>query len=354
MGKQHWFGGGLPKFLSGAHCLVPPEYISAVNHNASVYEKLSSSMQRFAQHQRRTEGGTASSMQSQEALSHNLSAPLSWSARALLMRDQRACPLPPLDPQSAAAYDPETVLVGSKLLMDMEKVRQPPPTSHREGGQTGNRPRPTPAPHPLESHHPTPVSSTINWPFPFFPPQLQAGIHLQEAKRLRMQELMNLNQHFGMAFNQALVSCLKDRLGFWAGREWGAEHSHSLGGKKRTCARLLTPQADPSQLGSVRIALPSQRRGSSGGFLARLRGQGNASTTLQEVSVPLDSQTMNHVLVTEPDEGVRKKVRVGPPRVTLFWFTQCMASSPSIASLIASAWKVPPPSWSSSSGVPRR
>jgi Zn-dependent oligopeptidase len=60
----------------------------------------------------------------------------------------------PLTSAEAAAYDPETVLVGSKLLMDMEK----------------------------------------------------AGIHLPHASRLRMQELMNKNQHFGMAFNSAVVS----------------------------------------------------------------------------------------------------------------------------------------------------
>ena len=33
----------------------------------------------------------------------------------------------------------------------------------------------------------------------------KAGIHLPTTQRARMQELMNLNQHFGMAFNTNLV-----------------------------------------------------------------------------------------------------------------------------------------------------
>jgi hypothetical protein len=117
--------------------------------------------------------------------------------------------LPPLSPKEAAEYDPETVLVGSKLLMDMEK----------------------------------------------------AGIHLPETQRLRMQELMNLNQHFGMSFNAAL--------------------------------------SDLKQLGHVTIGTGS--RGETGGFLARLSGS-------KGQVLPLDSPTMHHVLVSDANEDVRRQV----------------------------------------------
>ena len=88
----------------------------------------------------------------------------------------------------------------------------------------------------------------------------KAGIHLSETKRLRMQELMNLNQHFGMSFNSAL--------------------------------------ADPKQLGHVTVNT-ADSLGASGGFFARAKSKG--------YELPLDSPTMHHVLVTEANEDVRRQ-----------------------------------------------
>ena len=131
------------------------EYISSVNHDSGLYNKLHTSIHRFQRHSEATQPTPASAPQS----SPSTPQPSTWALRATRLRDlphsgdRLELDLPPLRPEEVLAYDPETVLVGTKLLMDMEK----------------------------------------------------AGIHLPEGRRARMQELMNLNQHFGMTFNTNLV-----------------------------------------------------------------------------------------------------------------------------------------------------
>ena len=88
---------------------------------------------------------------------------------------------------------------------------------------------------------------------------------------MRMQELMNLNQHFATGFNSAL--------------------------------------GDPKQLGHVSIEPPQRQGGGARGLLARLAGSKAKGVTLP--TLPLDSYTMNHVLVFEADEDIRRQAR-GP------------------------------------------
>ena len=122
--------------------LAAAEFISEVNHHEGLYYKLHTAMERYKQHRQ-----AVADADSQADGGHNGS----WSNGGY------TCPsgatYVPLTPEEVAGYDAETVLVGDKLLLDMEK----------------------------------------------------AGISLEPGAQQRMRQLMNQNQHFGMAFNAALV-----------------------------------------------------------------------------------------------------------------------------------------------------
>ena len=122
----------------------------------------------------------------------------------------------------------------------------------------------------------------------------KAGIHLPGAQRARMQELMNLNQHFGMAFNTNLVSRESGQLGRMC--------------SAFSASNMLMLQGNPKALGTVDLD-GSEGEGSRG-IWSRLKGGSGGSGR-----VPLDSQTMNHVLVTEPSEAIRKKASRGDQRM---------------------------------------
>lgn len=122
--------------------LAAAEFISEVNHHEGLYYKLHTAMERYKRHRQAvTDAGSQ----------------IGGGYNAGDNNGGYTCPsgatYGPLTPEEVAAYDAETVLVGDKLLLDMEK----------------------------------------------------AGISLEPGAQQRMRQLMNQNQHYGMAFNAALV-----------------------------------------------------------------------------------------------------------------------------------------------------
>eukprot|EP00798_Chlamydomonas_sp_ICE-L_P019775 gene19775-26465_t len=118
----------------------------------------------------------------------------------------------------------------------------------------------------------------------------KAGIHLDEGKRARMQELMNLNNHYSMAYNQALT--------------------------------------DPAKVGS--ITLESSPSSTVGGFFSGLSDQGSRMLTL-------DSGSVNNVLVSERNANLRKQVYMaasGSPKCNLQLLDEMIAARKEMASLV--------------------
>ena len=81
-----------------------------MNHDTGLYNKLLHAMLRYDQHLKRSGIGRQL---------NNLGAiPFSWSSVAYKASGTHDSPtLPPLTTEEAVAYDPETVLVGSKLSL---------------------------------------------------------------------------------------------------------------------------------------------------------------------------------------------------------------------------------------------
>ena len=124
-------------------CNLPPPhhhaaaYISQVNQNTSLYTKLAAANEAYEQASSAARGGGSNS-------SCGHSAGSSSSRSEAVAR---------LTPQQLSAWTPETVLVGRKLQLDMQK----------------------------------------------------AGIHLPAPQRARMEELMSASHHFATAHSHALV-----------------------------------------------------------------------------------------------------------------------------------------------------
>ncbi|GAX79131.1 hypothetical protein CEUSTIGMA_g6571.t1 [Chlamydomonas eustigma] len=214
------------KQTSSQVCVELAEYISVVNQDRGLYDKLSMAMQRYAFHQHQNQAGLSrghlNETPSVASSNTNYNSITRWSSRRIVPEagHESKAPLQPLSTREAAAFDPETVLVGSKLLMDMEK----------------------------------------------------AGIHLPHGSQMRMQELMNKNQHFSMAFNSAIIS--------------------------------------PGQLGSVALdysRLPNISRDKQG-MLAKLGAAVAGHRRHSRATVALDSPSIHNVMINEADGEIRKQV----------------------------------------------